>query len=352
MLKRAVSLRRFSWVPKHIIWLKIRKLFQLRTLNWSHGPEVIKLFPCSTQLSTKFIMLINVKMPTFERLKARNFFIYRYFSVYEQLKFRAKLSWAWKQFYNLGPWSIYKMASSWDFGSYDNGDQQGRRWAPTAAQYYLCGLAYTKYDKIWGITPNTRLQAAHVAFLERKSFTYTDDAISTIVSRHAQIHSVRTGGPCPSPTSSGKSKWLYVFLEMLVRIPIVGPLVSRGYVYDLFKHGGESRDCKTTTMADIIEKPRRFRIFPIILVRFARVLKQIPREKDSNMPIVCDFRTKIWLKSYWRATDLVKKLLTSNRKIRLLVNNFLTRCLFAQDGRATFIFLGYPLQIPCQSDQY
>ena len=28
------------------------------------GPEVIKLFPCSTQLSTKFIMLINVKMPT------------------------------------------------------------------------------------------------------------------------------------------------------------------------------------------------------------------------------------------------------------------------------------------------
>ena len=28
------------------------------------GSEVIKLFSCSTQLSTKFIMLINVKMPT------------------------------------------------------------------------------------------------------------------------------------------------------------------------------------------------------------------------------------------------------------------------------------------------
>ena len=27
------------------------------------GPEVIKLFPCSTQLSMKFIMLINVKVP-------------------------------------------------------------------------------------------------------------------------------------------------------------------------------------------------------------------------------------------------------------------------------------------------
>ena len=60
-------------------------------------PEVIKLFSFSTQLSTKFILLINVKMPTIvgiltfigminttsERLKVRNFFICRYFSVNE-----------------------------------------------------------------------------------------------------------------------------------------------------------------------------------------------------------------------------------------------------------------------------
>ena len=66
----------------------------------------IKLFSYSTQLSTKFILLINVKMPTIvgmltfirminttsERLKARNFFICRYFSSYEQLKFRAQVS--------------------------------------------------------------------------------------------------------------------------------------------------------------------------------------------------------------------------------------------------------------------
>ena len=70
------------------------------------GLEVIKLFPCSTQLSTKFILFINFKMPTIigiltfisminttsERLKAINFFICRYFSFYEQLKFRAQLS--------------------------------------------------------------------------------------------------------------------------------------------------------------------------------------------------------------------------------------------------------------------
>ena len=69
-------------------------------------PEAIKLFSCSTQLSTNIILLINVKMPTivgiltfismiktiFERLKARHFFICRYFSFYEQLKFRAQLS--------------------------------------------------------------------------------------------------------------------------------------------------------------------------------------------------------------------------------------------------------------------
>ena len=70
------------------------------------GPDVIKLFSCSTQLSMKFILLINVKMPTIvgiltyismidttsERLEARNFFICQYFSFYEQLKFRAQLS--------------------------------------------------------------------------------------------------------------------------------------------------------------------------------------------------------------------------------------------------------------------
>ena len=30
----------------------------------SPGPEIIKLFSCSTQLSIKFFQLINVKMPT------------------------------------------------------------------------------------------------------------------------------------------------------------------------------------------------------------------------------------------------------------------------------------------------
>ena len=70
------------------------------------GPEVINLFSCSPQLSTKFILLITVKMPTIvgiltfisminttpEGLKARNFFICRYFSFYEQLKFHTQLS--------------------------------------------------------------------------------------------------------------------------------------------------------------------------------------------------------------------------------------------------------------------
>ena len=53
----------------------------------SSGPNVIKLFSYSTQLSMKFILLINVKMPTSvsminttsKRLKARNFFICKYF---------------------------------------------------------------------------------------------------------------------------------------------------------------------------------------------------------------------------------------------------------------------------------
>ena len=31
--------------------------------DWQPGPEVIKLFSCSTQLSTKFQLLINTKIP-------------------------------------------------------------------------------------------------------------------------------------------------------------------------------------------------------------------------------------------------------------------------------------------------
>ena len=70
------------------------------------GLEVIKLFSCSTQLSTKFIMLINVKMPTVvgilifisminatsETLKAGKVSIFQQFSFYEQLKIHAQLS--------------------------------------------------------------------------------------------------------------------------------------------------------------------------------------------------------------------------------------------------------------------
>ena len=67
---------------------------------------VIKLFSCSSHLSIKSIMLINVKMPrtvgiltfismintTPESLKARKVFIFQHFSFYEQLKIHAHLS--------------------------------------------------------------------------------------------------------------------------------------------------------------------------------------------------------------------------------------------------------------------
>ena len=81
------------------------------------GPEVIKLFLCSTQLSMKFFLLINVKMPTIVGIltfmhrknsilglsEPEKCWISWYFHTYEQLKFYAQLSWAWKKFYNLGP---------------------------------------------------------------------------------------------------------------------------------------------------------------------------------------------------------------------------------------------------------
>ena len=52
--------------------------------------------------------------------------------------------------------------------------------------------------------------------------------------------------------------------------------------------------------------------------------------------------------------DLGKKLLTSNRKIRLLVSNFLNRSLSESrsDGHIVVIFQVYLFHTPCQSDQY
>ena len=44
--------------------MKMAELFIIYCNNGKPGPEVIKLFSCSTQLSTKFFPLINVKMPT------------------------------------------------------------------------------------------------------------------------------------------------------------------------------------------------------------------------------------------------------------------------------------------------
>ena len=87
----------------------------MRRRKVNPGPEVIKLFSCSTQLSMKFFLLRNVNMPTivgiltvmsrknsildfFEPKKSR---ISWYFYTYEHLKFPAQLSWVWKKFYYL-----------------------------------------------------------------------------------------------------------------------------------------------------------------------------------------------------------------------------------------------------------
>ena len=79
---------------------------KISRLGRGPGPDVIKYFACTTQQSMKFIMLINVKMPTivgilkfisiintrYERLNANKLFICLYLSFNDQLKFHAQLS--------------------------------------------------------------------------------------------------------------------------------------------------------------------------------------------------------------------------------------------------------------------
>ena len=81
-------------------------------------PRGYKLSSCSTQLSMKFFLLINVKMPTIIGIltfmsgknsilgilgtsEPKKCQISWYFYTYGHSKFHAQLSWAWKNFYNL-----------------------------------------------------------------------------------------------------------------------------------------------------------------------------------------------------------------------------------------------------------
>ena len=70
------------------------------------GPEILNFFSYSTEQGFKFIMPVNVEMPTIvsilifmsiinttsEHLEARKVFIYKHLRFYEDLKFHAHLS--------------------------------------------------------------------------------------------------------------------------------------------------------------------------------------------------------------------------------------------------------------------
>ena len=78
------------------------------------GPEVIQLFSCSTQLSMKFVLLINLKLLTIENyfllniaehqnISANNMKMPMAFSYLLAEKFSRSALLSKKMFYNLGP---------------------------------------------------------------------------------------------------------------------------------------------------------------------------------------------------------------------------------------------------------
>ena len=134
------------WVMKFISNLAFTISLIIKKENWCHsqdfliltekwanslenksgaslGHKVIKLFSCSTKLISKFILLINVKMPTVVGIltfisrindwllwfKPAISIDFGYFSIYEQLKFHAQLSWEREKFYNLWARSVYSI---------------------------------------------------------------------------------------------------------------------------------------------------------------------------------------------------------------------------------------------------
>ena len=91
------------------------------------GPEIIKLLSCSTHVSMKIFLLINVKMPTIVGIltfiSRKNSFLGLpepeksclswYFYAYEHLKFHAQLNWAWIVFITSGP--VFLNIQAYDF---------------------------------------------------------------------------------------------------------------------------------------------------------------------------------------------------------------------------------------------
>ena len=98
----AGTLGQITLIGKYLNWLENTAPFELI----QPFPEVTKLFSCSTKLRLKFILLINVKMPTsvgiLTFMSRTNYRLWQsepeistnfdYFSNYEQFKFHAQLS--------------------------------------------------------------------------------------------------------------------------------------------------------------------------------------------------------------------------------------------------------------------
>ena len=57
--------RRSSHTDKYVDVIQCMIIAPNKTLFFSASPEVIKLFSCSAQLSMKFSLLMNMKMPIF-----------------------------------------------------------------------------------------------------------------------------------------------------------------------------------------------------------------------------------------------------------------------------------------------
>ena len=110
------------------------------------GPEIIKLFSCSTQLSMKFILLKSVKMPTIVGIltfisminipskcfKQDKLVIFQYFTFYEQLNF--VLSWVEHDFFFITSWPDHIQE-----------DKQG---------YSMYHFDIIQYTSIWGAFKN------------------------------------------------------------------------------------------------------------------------------------------------------------------------------------------------------
>ena len=109
-----------------------------------------EIYPAHVKCHCWHFNIMSIINTTSERLKAWSLFSCRYFSFYEQLKFRVQSSWTWKKFYNLCSWFLFTLRKP-----YSGADMWKLAHFMIKARNLVHGQI-SNYQNFWGSVPRQK----------------------------------------------------------------------------------------------------------------------------------------------------------------------------------------------------